>query len=83
MRDQFEQQRAWLESIAEQATGRKWTIAAAASDTAAAASKPAAPSDEQKATEKKNALREQALADTAVQTMLEVFPAEIRDVEEM
>jgi len=27
--------------------------------------------------------REQALADAGVQTMLEVFPAEIRDVEEM
>ena len=27
--------------------------------------------------------REQALADRGVQTMLEVFPAEIRDVEEM
>src|SRR5262249_42047560 len=25
-RDQFEQQRGWLESIAEQATGRKWTV---------------------------------------------------------
>ena len=29
------------------------------------------------------ALREQALADAGVQAMLEVFPAEIRDVEEM
>jgi hypothetical protein len=28
-------------------------------------------------------LREQALADAGVQTMLEMFPAEIRDVEEM
>jgi len=28
-------------------------------------------------------LREQALADASVQTMLEMFPAEIRDVEEM
>jgi DNA polymerase-3 subunit gamma/tau len=83
LRDQFEQQRAWLESIAEQATGRKWTVAAAASDPTAGASKPAAPPDEQKTAERRNALREQALADTAVQTMLEVFPAEIRDVEEM
>jgi hypothetical protein len=83
LRDQFEQQRTWLESIAEQATGRKWTVASAASDAAAGATKPAASSDDQKAAEKKNALREQALADTAVQTMLEVFSAEIRDVEEM
>jgi hypothetical protein len=38
---------------------------------------------EKQSTEKKSALREQALADAGVQTMLEVFPAEIRDVEEM
>ena len=31
----------------------------------------------------KSALRAQALADAGVQAMLEVFPAEIRDVEEM
>jgi len=28
-------------------------------------------------------LKQQALADSGVQAMLEVFPAEIRDVEEM
>jgi hypothetical protein len=33
--------------------------------------------------DKKSALREQALADASVQALLEVFPAEIRDVEEM
>ena len=32
---------------------------------------------------KKSTLREQALADAGVQALLEVFPAEIRDVEEM
>ena len=32
---------------------------------------------------KQAALKEQALADTGVQALLEVFPAEIRDVEEM
>jgi hypothetical protein len=32
---------------------------------------------------KKAALREQALADAGVQALLEVFPGEIRDVEEM
>jgi hypothetical protein len=34
-------------------------------------------------TDRKTALREQALADAGVQALLEVFPAEIRDVEEM
>ena len=32
---------------------------------------------------KKSTLREQALADAGVQALLDVFPAEIRDVEEM
>ena len=40
-------------------------------------------SADKKSADKKSALREQALADAGVQTMLEVFPAEIRDVEEM
>ena len=31
----------------------------------------------------KKSLREQAMADAGVQALLEVFPAEIRDVEEM
>ena len=35
------------------------------------------------AQDKKSALREQALADASVQALLEVFPAQIRDVEEM
>ena len=33
--------------------------------------------------DRKSALKEQALADAGVQALLEVFPAEIRDVEEM
>ena len=81
LKDQLEQQRGWLESIAQQATGRRLTIAAAQTDPTAAA----APTDAAtaKTGDKKTALREQALADSSVQTMLEVFPAEIRDVEEM
>jgi hypothetical protein len=35
------------------------------------------------ASSRKTALRDQALADAGVQALLEVFPAEIRDVEEM
>jgi hypothetical protein len=88
LREMFEQNRAWLESIALQATGRKFTVAAAQADAAApavpaAAGELSATSESQKKADKKTALREQALADAGVQTMLEVFPAEIRDVEEM
>jgi DNA polymerase-3 subunit gamma/tau len=89
LRDMFEQQKAWLESIAQPIAGRRITMAAAQGDSAAtpgpadaAAPAGARPSDKQSA-EKQSALREQALADASVQTMLEVFPAEIRDVEEM
>jgi DNA polymerase-3 subunit gamma/tau len=87
LKDQFEQQKAWLESIAQPIAGRRITMASAQADASSAPS-PAdhgaakAPAAQQSA-EKKSALREQALADAGVQTMLEVFPAEIRDVEEM
>jgi DNA polymerase-3 subunit gamma/tau len=93
LRDQFEQQRSWLDSTAREVFGRPVAVTAVLSESAAAT---AAPSDQrssqaspaaaptaQKPTDKKSELREKALADTAVQTMLEVFPAEIRDVEEM
>ena len=80
----FEQHRLWLESIALQATGRKLAVAAAQVDAVGSASgSDAAAREESKAAEKKLALRAQAMADSGVQAMLEVFPAEIRDVEEM
>ena len=88
LKDQFEQQKAWLESIALGIAGRRITMASAQVDPSSAPpADPAAPAgakapDTQSA-DKKLALREQALADSGVQTMLEVFPAEIRDVEEM
>jgi len=79
LKDMVEQNRAWLESVALQASGRRIAVTAAQMDAA-----PVAPdAASSKATDKKNALREQALADAGVQAMLEVFPAEIRDVEEM
>jgi hypothetical protein len=85
IRDMFEQNRSFLESAAQQATGRKLAVTAALSEpSSAGADAPAdAASAARAAADKKSALREQAMADTAVQTMLEVFPAEIRDVEEM
>jgi len=79
LRDTFEQNRPWLESIGQQVAGRRLVFAAqtqseASGSTAESAEKPP---------DKKAVLREQALADAGVQTMLEMFPAEIRDVEEM
>ena len=81
----FEQNRAWLETLAQQAAGRRIAVAgiqpdaAPSSDAAGTGGQtPIEPQDD-----RKSALREQALADAAVQAVLEIFPAEIRDVEEM
>jgi hypothetical protein len=75
LRGHFEQNRAWLESAAEKIAGRRVRMAAVQLEASAAVA------DE--ASTKKSALRDQALADAGVQALLEVFPAEIRDVEEM
>ncbi len=83
LRDTLEQNRAWLETTVQQIAGRRIAIAAVLADAAAAPAPGSAAAAEKQSTEKKSALREQALADAGVQTMLEVFPAEIRDVEEM
>ena len=80
--EEFDRNRAWLESIARQVAGRKIGVAGVQGDAAEPkAASPAAGADA--AATKKSALRAKALADAGVQAMLEVFPAEIRDVEEM
>ena len=85
LKSQLEQQRPLLETIAAQLSGRKMSIVAAEGappppnrpGAATTAGTQGAPD------EKKAALREQALADSGVQAMLDVFAAEIKDVEEM
>jgi DNA polymerase III subunit gamma/tau len=81
LRDVFDQNRAWLESTAEQVARRKVGVTAVQTEPASAEPSGAAPPDP--AAAKKASLREQAMADSGVQAFLEVFPAEIRDVEEM
>jgi DNA polymerase-3 subunit gamma/tau len=86
MRAQLEQTRPLLETIAAQLAGRRMTVAALEGvasggastvlDAARPAATPAAPADHQAA------LREQALAEPTVQAMLDVFAAEIKEVEE-
>jgi DNA polymerase III subunit gamma/tau len=79
LRDQFEQNRTWLESTAQQAGGRKIAVSAVQTEAAPAPAAGGATPQE----DKKAELRKQAMADAGVQAMLEVFPVEIRDVEEM
>ena len=78
LRDSVEQNRGWLESLGQQVTGRRIAVAGVIAGPPDAVAPAAAA-----AADKKSALRQQALADAGVQTMLEIFPAEIRDVEEM
>jgi DNA polymerase-3 subunit gamma/tau len=82
LRDMLEQSRPWLESMAQQVAGRKITVAGLSQEPAAN-SATSASTERATAADKKTALRERALADAGVQALLEVFPAEIRDVEEM
>jgi hypothetical protein len=85
IRDMFEQNRAWLESVSQKLAGRRVIVesgpAGAAAPAAPAAAEP--PAEAAAKSDRKSALKEQALADAGVQALLEVFPAEIRDVEEM
>jgi hypothetical protein len=85
LHEQVVQGKSWLESLAQQATGRRFAVASVhlqGSSPASASAADAAP-PANAAPDKKSALREQALADSGIQAMLEVFPADIRDVEEM
>lgn len=79
LRDMFEQNRSWLETLAQTVSGRRIPVMSA-SEAGTATPKPP---DVVAAEDKKAALKEKALADASVQALLEVFPAEIRDVEEM
>jgi DNA polymerase III subunit gamma/tau len=76
----FDKYRPVIEALATRLAGRKISVA---SDTAAADS-PGEPAGSRSGeADRKSALKEEALADAGVQALLEVFPAEIRDVEEM
>ena len=82
LRVQLDQTRAWLDTLASQLSGRRMTVVSA--EGAAAASKPGAPpAAAAPDVDRQAELRQQALADTGVQAMLDVFAAEIKDVEEV
>jgi DNA polymerase-3 subunit gamma/tau len=82
LRATLEQTRPLLETIAAQLAGRRMAVAALEGQ-AAAASKPAGDAAGQAAEpDRKAALHQQALKDSSVQAMLDVFGAEIKEVEE-
>jgi DNA polymerase III subunit gamma/tau len=82
LREQFEQSRPWLEAAAERLTGRKIVVAAVQAAESAEAADPEPKSAAPVAAPKRD-LKAEALSSTGVQALLDVFPAEIRDVEEM
>jgi DNA polymerase-3 subunit gamma/tau len=82
LRAQLEQHRPWLEGIAENVAGRRISVGTA--ETAGAAESPAAPAATgAAASNEQEALRAKAMESDGVQALLDVFGAEIKEIEEM
>jgi DNA polymerase-3 subunit gamma/tau len=77
LKAKLEQDRPMIEALAQQVAGRRISVVAVDVAPGARESAKAAASDEQER------LKQRALADSAVQAMLDVFPAEIREIEEI
>jgi DNA polymerase-3 subunit gamma/tau len=73
LREQLEQNRQWLEPMAAAIAGKRMPVAAAEAGAPNPPVVPVRPAD----------LKTTAMADSAVQAMLDVFPAEIENVEEI
>jgi DNA polymerase-3 subunit gamma/tau len=82
LREQFEQTRPWLEAAAERVGAKKIRVTAVQAPASSDAPAPPTAETDAPASAKRD-LKAEALASSAVQAMLDVFPAEIRDVEEM
>jgi hypothetical protein len=83
-RQQLEQHREWLEMTATQIAGRRIQVVVAQGTPDAAAQSESVPSSSQPAAAPvKRDLKAEALSSSGVQALLDVFPAEIRDVEEL
>jgi len=86
LRGWFDQQKAWLDAAGERIAGRKIVVTSelgAAAPLAAAANPESRIPDPGPPAEKKRDLKAEAMSSSTVQAMLDVFPAEIRDIEEM
>jgi DNA polymerase III subunit gamma/tau len=81
LRAQLEQLRPWLESVAGPLAGRRLAVVTAQGEAAAGPAGPAAAEGAEQ--ERQAVLRAEALEDAAVQAMLDVFVADIREVEEL
>jgi len=89
LHDQFNETRPWLEAAAERLVGRRIVVTAVQAAEGGAGTPPASGSLPTSAEAHPAAstpardLKAEAMSSSTVQAMLDVFPAEIRDVEEM
>jgi hypothetical protein len=82
LRLQLDQKRTELEEVASRLAGRRITILSAEGLPTPPSGKPGAGPNRAAPDERKTELTQQALEDSGVQAMLDVFAAEIKDVEE-
>jgi DNA polymerase III subunit gamma/tau len=85
-KEQVESNRAWLEPLAARVAGHRMSVIAALSEAPAVPSpaRPAAGASEQgEPPETSEILKAEAAADPGMQTLLELMPLEIKDVERM
>ena len=83
LRDQLEQNRAWIEAAAARVAGRKITVTSVQVEAGAPAAA-AKPADTEPASPGgKRDLKAEAMSSAAVQAVLDVFPGEVKDVEEL
>ena len=82
---QLQQSRGWLEAIASDVAGRKITVTTTPREEQAVSTQPTPAELPPAAAEERgdDGLRAKALNDSVVQAMLEVFPAEIKDVQKI
>jgi DNA polymerase-3 subunit gamma/tau len=81
--EQVQQNRAWLEGLAERIAGRKMPVVVEVAGAGRAPSEPAAPTPAAEEPRKPDDLKAAVLADPAVKALFDVLPSEIRGIEEL
>jgi len=81
--DQVAQQKAWLETLALEVVGRRMTVTADVAKGAAGPTPIAPGTRPDQALNRAADLRAAAMKDPVVQSLLEIFPAEVKDVTEL
>ena len=82
LREQFEQSRAWVETTAERVVGRRLMVESTQGDAPTGGGQSGTPLESTVGSAGRD-LKADAMSSSAIQAVLDVFPAEIRDVEEI